>query len=1138
MGNVVGSATIVAVIFRAATDAATTPRARRVALAGSWQTVVPIGAAVAVFWLAYDGGAYSLQSWTKAAIVTWWAVLIGVVAGLLPRARIGRSALACLGLILAFSVWSGLSAIWADSAEAAVTALARGLLYCGVLTLVLFLCTRSVAVRSSDLIALGLVSVGVLALLSRCFPTIFPTDRVLVLLPDAHTRLNYPVAYWNGLAILVGLATPLLLRTAVWGRSPIARAAALAPFPAIAAVMYLSSSRSGSVTAAVGAIAFVALCGRRWQAAGAVALAAVGSIVAVAVLDRLHTLVDGPLDGSAAHSEGRTAALALIVLALATAACWRIVLPRLDRLEVSRTTGRIVVGLLVLALVAGVAASGPVGRWHTFTQPPDSIPAANDQNEIQSHLFSVSGNWRWQYWESAFDEWQTRPLVGRGAGSFTPWWSEHGDEIGFIGNAHSLYAQTLAELGLIGFGLIAGGFVLGLAVAIRRALGMRGSLGDTAAAVTAGFAAYAVAAGIDWMWELPAVSVVGFVLLGLAVGPATGAEEPAVSSRPRMKWGARAAVAAAAAVVLLLELNVLAGDIKIGDSQAAAAAGNLAAARSDARAAHRLQPWAATPWLQQALVDEQGGRLASARAAVRKAIEHDRASWQLWLIASRIQDAQGDHGAAQASYEHARSLTPHASFFTAGPNSVAPPSSPPPTALVTAIHDPMAFPGSEAPLAFAHARAAGTTAVRILIQWRQLAPKALPSSSDPASPANPGYDWSSADRQVTLAVKAGLEPIVGIYDPPGWATKPTPEGRYTPELRNPGEDFGNIMLAAARRYSGSFQGLPRVRYWEAWNEPNLGVYLTPQWIDQKPASPAIYREMVNAAADAVHSVHADNKLVAGEQAPFAHGGRNDKPFSPNTAIAPMTFMRELLCMSEDTPPKPTCSAKTRFDIWSHHPYTQGGPGTKSQVDGNVSLGDLPQMKSLLDAAVSAGHVVSDGPVPFWVDEFSWDSKPPDPQGVPVALEAQWISGALYEMWTSGVSLVAWYLIHDVGPSVQAGQSGLYTGDTIATDKPKPLLAAYRFPFVGYVRKGKIGVWGRTPWGRPGRVLVEESTTKGWRRLGVVATNRNGIFTHTFGAPRGALVRARVLGTGGLSALPYPLAGPRNLKVDPFGAPNA
>src|SRR6185369_12577190 len=111
---------------------------------------------------------------------------------------------------------------------------------------------------------------------------------------------------------------------------------------------------------------------------------------------------------------------------------------------------------------------------------------------------------------------------------------------------------------------------------------------------------------------------------------------------------------------------------------------------------------------------------------------------------------------------------------------------------------------------------------------------------------------------------------------------------------------------------------------------------------------------------------------------------------------------------------------------------------------------------------------------------------------------------------SGVSLVAWYLIHDVGPSVQAGQSGLYTGDTIATDKPKPLLAAYRFPFVGYVRKGKIGVWGRTPWGRPGRVLVEESTTKGWRRLGVVTTNRNGIFTHTYGAPRGKLVRARVL----------------------------
>src|SRR5262249_40910698 len=152
-------------------------------------------------------------------------------------------------------------------------------------------------------------------------------------------------------------------------------------------------------------------------------------------------------------------------------------------------------------------------------------------------------------------------------------------------------------------------------------------------------------------------------------------------------WGIRGAVAAVAVIVLLFQLNVLVGDLKIGDSQAAVARGDLSAAQSDAHDAHMLQPWAATPWLQQALVAEQAGRRGPARVAIGKAIDNNRSNWQLWLIASRIEDAQGDQGAAQASYEQARSLSPRSSFFTAGASAAAPPTSKPPAELVTAIHD-------------------------------------------------------------------------------------------------------------------------------------------------------------------------------------------------------------------------------------------------------------------------------------------------------------------------------------------------------------------------------------------------------------------------------------------------------------------
>jgi hypothetical protein len=145
---------------------------------------------------------------------------------------------------------------------------------------------------------------------------------------------------------------------------------------------------------------------------------------------------------------------------------------------------------------------------------------------------------------------------------------------------------------------------------------------------------------------------------------------------------------------------------------------------------------------------------------------------------------------------------------------------------------------------------------------------------------------------------------------------------------------------------------------------------------------------------------------------------------------------------------------------------------------------------------------------------------------------------MYQMWRAGVSLVAWYLIEDSGLSDSVGQSGLYFGREDAERGPKPAMAAFRFPFVGGIVNGKISVWGRTPWGKPGRVLIEESQGAGWRRLGIVLTNGYGIFTKTFGAPRDKYVRARVLGKGGLAAPRFPLAGPRPLDIQglkPFGS---
>jgi hypothetical protein len=155
------------------------------------------------------------------------------------------------------------------------------------------------------------------------------------------------------------------------------------------------------------------------------------------------------------------------------------------------------------------------------------------------------------------------------------------------------------------------------------------------------------------------------------------------------------------------------------------------------------------------------------------------------------------------------------------------------------------------------------------------------------------------------------------------------------------------------------------------------------------------------------------------------------------------------------------------------------------------------------------------------------------------LHARWVAEALYRMWLSNVSLATWLEIRDDAangrPDWQVTQSGLYfRGATITADQPKPALAAFRFPFVAYRSGRGVYVWGRTPWGKPGQVLVEQSMPKGWKLLTRLTADRYGIFSATLRpAGNGLLLRAR-LPNRGWASRPFSLQVPPDLKVNPFG----
>jgi hypothetical protein len=449
--------------------------------------------------------------------------------------------------------------------------------------------------------------------------------------------------------------------------------------------------------------------------------------------------------------------------------------------------------------------------------------------------------------------------------------------------------------------------------------------------------------------------------------------------------------------------------------------------------------------------------------------------------------------------------------------------------LRTAVFDPIAFPSSaDTSTAYAHVVDAGATYVRLYVSLWDISPGGAdkPPGFDPADPDDPAYNWSSVDDQVTKAVAAGLEPILCLGQMPTWGLDPTLPGNGRPSSFW----YGKFAEGAARRYSGSFGSLPRVRYWQAWNEPNLGPNLQPHRIGSELVTPRLYRRLVNAFSHGVKTVHNDNLVIAGGLAPYEA--------TTGDGIAPLTFMKEFLCMSGmRIRPRPRCLERATFDIWSMQPYTFGGPTHQSSVDEDVQLGDLPEMKQVLDQAVASGRIVSSHDVQFWATEFSWDTNPPDTGAMDMALHARWTAQALYVMWQNGISLVTWFLIRD-RPSSERWQSGLYfAGDTIADDQPKPSLQAFRFPMVAFVEGDKIRVWCRTPGGVSGNVVFKQSSGGGdFVELpgGTLASDANGIAGGLLDSlsPTG-LVQATFVPTGETS-VPFSLTDVPDHPVNPWG----
>ncbi|HEY1236868.1 MAG TPA: O-antigen ligase family protein [Solirubrobacterales bacterium] len=592
--------------------------------------------------LAFDGGGYDLVIRQEVGLAIWALIALGLAVGMLPRARLTPATWIALGGFAAFAALNLLAHAWTDSDERTTAELARVLQYGGVVTLA-YLALNRYTWRGAALgFATAAMVVPFFAVGARLFPDLLTDDLVRATGID---RLSYPLDYWNAVSCWGAMAIAVALALSANASRVELRAAALATAPVSALAVYLTYSRFGVAAIAIAVIAAVAISRNRWTA---VANAIGGALAAGAVI-----LVARGQD-EIAHATGNAGAGTVVLVVLAAGvgcAAWAVVTSRahLDRVRMDRGPSRVALGgALLAALLAAVALHGPLGKaWDQFKN--DSAPA----NAGTERLTTLGGT-RYEVWSTAVDAFQEDSWRGIGPGTFEYYWSRHGKGREFLRDAHSLYIEQLAELGLPGFIalLIALGGLLFAAIQARSRWRRRREIG-VGSAIIAAFVVFLVYAGVDWMWELGAVGVLA--IGGVAVAGAGGLDR--AGSHQPSPW-LRLGLTVGALLLAAVQVPGLVSTQRLRASETDLDNGRLPAALDAANEAVDAEPWAATPYATRALVLERSGDLAAASRDARDAIDRDPDNWRNHLLLARLQAERGSRRAALAQLAQARRLAP------------------------------------------------------------------------------------------------------------------------------------------------------------------------------------------------------------------------------------------------------------------------------------------------------------------------------------------------------------------------------------------------------------------------------------------------------------------------------------------------
>lgn len=578
--------------------------------------------ALLTVYLSLHAGGYFPATPALVALVLGQIMVLRTTMAERPCGGYSRSlAIACAALAL-YALWGLGSALWSHALGRALVEFDRILMY--LLVLVVFGSMRwsyGEARWMLRLLTLGLVAVCALALLSRVLPNLVPTGGDF-----AQNRLSYPLTYWNalGLVAALGVVFCLFLTSDARGH-PAVRVLGAAGLPVAATTLYFTLSRGAIAACIIGLVVFVLVARPRGLVAGALALAAPVAIALSSAYDA-DLLVGGEPTSRAAVLQGHHVALVVLLCVLGAAALRALLcrldtrvaranVPRLSRARLAALAGGALALVLILTFATGF--SDRVAQdYRDFVGNRGVVLNGTDQ---RSRLTDPSSDGRIDHWRVAADALGRAPLKGTGLGTYEIQWARDRPSASVVVNAHSLYIETLSDLGIVGGLLLVLVLLVVLGAFARRARGPERALYGT---LLAAGVAWALHSGVDWDWQMPATTLWLFAFGGVALSRRRAVEP----TPPAQRWRLIAGVGWLA--LLVTPLLIFLSQSRLHEAEGAFGDGNCPRASSQALSSISTLDVRPEPYEILGYCDMRAGNANTAVLAMQKATKLDPDSWE------------------------------------------------------------------------------------------------------------------------------------------------------------------------------------------------------------------------------------------------------------------------------------------------------------------------------------------------------------------------------------------------------------------------------------------------------------------------------------------------------------------------------